>query len=63
MTTRKDFVLIAEAVAACKPNDPSESPDYKRGVYAVANELAWQLGKTNPRFDRERFLKACGVQS
>jgi hypothetical protein len=30
---------------------------------AVAVRLADALGRDNPRFDRERFLKACGVLS
>jgi hypothetical protein len=58
--TRKDYVLIAAAVsAAAIPSQPMA--EFARE--AVAVRLADALGRDNPRFDRERFLKACGVQS
>lgn len=30
--------------------------------YGRARYFATQLAKTNPRFDRARFLRACGVE-
>jgi len=30
---------------------------------ATINAWAYHLALTNPRFDRARFLKACGVES
>lgn len=64
--TRRDYVLIAETLAGCKPVS-SSSPamltlatlTWQQGCYAFANRLASE----NPRFDRARFLKACGVES
>lgn len=49
--TRKDYVLIAAALREA------------RTVAEAARLLADQLAQDNPRFDRERFLKAAGVQS
>ncbi len=63
--TRKDYILIAEAVKASRPETP-HSPDdkpYLSQCFATANALARALANDNPRFDRERFLKACGVRS
>lgn len=55
--TKKDFELIAR--------------DIKNGEYIgnafesrnqIAKRLASSLAKTNPRFNREKFLTACGVE-
>ncbi len=51
--TRKDFVLIAGVVLSL-PDDVRKK---------VALEFAQELQYTNDRFDRERFLSACGVVS
>lgn len=58
--TRKDYVLIAEALCVAR--------DIPCGTVlqmhsTIALELASALADTNPRFDRERFLRACGVAS
>ncbi len=52
--TRKDYVLIAAALNSC-----AQGADKSTVVYQLADALA----RDNPRFDRERFLKAAGVQS
>ncbi len=52
--TRKDFELIASAIA-----DLYWIGDLNR--LAVAERFADKLTSTNAMFDRERFLKACGV--
>ena len=62
--TRKDYVAIAKAL------------DYQRQVQAsgpgcgdaqtvidCAVAIAHVMMQDNPRFDKARFLKACGVQS
>lgn len=57
--TRKDFELIAAAL-----NDVLRDPDVDDVTHAnCARSLAAGLATTNARFDRERFLKACGVMS
>jgi hypothetical protein len=52
--TRKDYVLIAKTI-----NDAYYLDDnYK---LTIARDFADELGLDNPRFDRDRFLAACGV--
>lgn len=49
--TRKDFQLIADTIA--------ETATTKAQLLAFATAFADQLAKTNPRFDRQRFISAC----
>ena len=60
--TRKDYVLIAAALAKAKParwHDGAQTAQHCADCTYIADALA----QDNPRFDRERFLKAAGVQS
>jgi hypothetical protein len=52
--TRKDYVAIAAAIARAQLNQDCQM---------VADCIADVMARDNPRFDRARFLKACGVQS
>lgn len=52
--TKKDYVLIASVFA----NHDNEI----RSIADVAEGLADMLERDNPRFDRSRFLKACGIE-
>lgn len=54
--TRKDYVLIANALHAHKDIHAQKSRDC---VHAIAMDLANVLTTDNPNFDRERFLAAC----
>lgn len=61
--TRKDYELIAKAIYGSLIQ--SKSLDWQ-DLYAeqhriTARHIANALERTNPRFDRERFLTACGV--
>ena len=58
--TRRDFELIASAVknARLYGNHSTERGD---AVTTVALNLADALETNNTRFDRARFLTACGV--
>lgn len=62
--TKKDYVLLAAALKASRCEFESGS-EYGRGVRTqfevTALKLATALQSDNQRFDRERFLKACGV--
>ncbi len=60
--TRKDYVLIAEALKKARPT-PSDYNSAHVQFRADVTLIADALANDNPRFDRERFLKACGVQS
>ena len=63
--TRKDYVLIAAALKRAREygidHERSTAPDETLDAACFALEHA--LAQDNPRFDRARFLKACGVQS
>ena len=59
--TRRDFELIAEVlaneVAASGYSDTS-----KGALRRVATGFADRLRAVNPRFDRARFMAACGFK-
>lgn len=60
--TRKDYQLIANTLAAERAYHADLGQAYAaETVESVAARLADELADDNPRFDRERFLKACGV--
>lgn len=59
--TRRDFELIAAAVKkAYESNQERGRQGEAEGAFDVAVSLADALVASNPRFNRERFLKACG---
>lgn len=66
--TRKDYQLIAEAIREARSISPGAvvvAPStryHDDGVDTAARYLASALERDNPRFDRARFLKACGVE-
>lgn len=64
--TRKDFVLIANALRDKLLID-CLTAEYLQGATAAkisaCERIADSLRRTNERFDRSRFLAACGVQS
>lgn len=51
--SRKDFEMIARVVRYFRSRNLV--------VPGLGEAFADELEKTNPRFDRQRFLKACGV--
>jgi hypothetical protein len=58
--TRKDYVLIADTLANLM-SDFNNGGEDSISLSLVAQELADALQADNDRFDRERFLTACGV--
>jgi len=57
--TRRDFELIAGVVrfvAELKTTD-------KGTLYLLAYAFATELAKNNSRFERQRFMDACGVEA
>jgi hypothetical protein len=69
--TRKDFELIAAVLSTSKIGDihPASSPEARRTwTYArdewrrTVDRFATMCAAQNPRFDRARFLAACGVE-
>ena len=64
--TRKDYVAIAAAIRqqAYSPNADINTRNAAEGTREhIADDIADAMARDNPRFDRARFLKACGVQS
>ena len=60
--TRKDYILIAEALAQVRPGQcPSVARNAESQHIIDCFALANALGRNNPRFDRRRFFKACGI--
>lgn len=63
--TRKDFELIARALRDARPAVTSRNEEMTRerlsALNTAAELMASELASTNPRFNRERFLKACGL--
>lgn len=58
--TRKDYVLIAKSIKQTRDMFADGSPSTK-AIDIAAMELATVLKSENQRFDRQRFLTACGV--
>jgi hypothetical protein len=56
--TRKDFVLIAQAIKSLPSFECKQDGDVVR-FSAIVASFTEALASTNPRFDRERFEKAC----
>jgi hypothetical protein len=59
--TRKDYVLIATALNRARDHGSfnyEEKSQHEFDCHYVADALS----QDNPRFDRARFLKACGVE-
>jgi hypothetical protein len=52
--TRKDYVMIADTIATSWHHSADSKAD-------LAYRFADALEADNPRFDRHRFLVACGV--
>ena len=52
--TRKDYVMIADTIATAWHASADSKAD-------LAYKFADVLEEDNPRFDRARFLTACGV--
>ncbi len=59
--TRKDFELIAAEIAAIRDDYPSDSVA-QDVADALARRFSFTLRRTNPNFNRERFLRAAGVE-
>jgi hypothetical protein len=59
--TKKDFELIAATIIAVRPRAAFEGSEQQSLTLDTLSELfADKLAATNERFDRARFLKACG---
>lgn len=62
--TKKDYEAIAKVIHRCllgeRPYDEWEA-GFVAGARSIALDLTQIFEADNPRFDREKFLRACGV--
>lgn len=59
--TKKDYILIAQVISAYLDNGDHDMLDGIAGVDVLTRRLATAFQSVNPKFDRARFLKACGL--
>jgi hypothetical protein len=55
--TRRDFEYFAASIR----HHLADHPDAKGAIVSLALDLADRSAASNQRFDRKRFLAACGV--
>ena len=60
--TRRDYLAMAAAINEDRARF-DEDGACRFGVESAAKALAEVLAANNPRFDRERFLAACGIKA
>jgi len=60
--TKKDYELIANVIHQAKYTANIMGPDCSRIYRKIAVDMADRLAGNNSRFDRDKFLKACGVE-
>lgn len=71
--TKKDYELIAEYLVYAMPNWDNAPYEYEMNdIYKTGRLNAWAntcktladgLQQHNPKFDRSKFLKACGLEA
>lgn len=60
--TQKDYILIARVINNVLDDGNHHDPDWYLAADSIAIGLAYYLKEDNVRFDRRRFLDACGVK-
>ena len=60
--TKKDYELIAKLIKR-ETFIASDQPERKHTIQGIARLLASEIGHSNPKFDRKRFLASCNVQN
>ncbi len=63
MLTKKYYEMVAGALHDAHTRFPEVRPDAAQQSEDDAHALADVFERDNPKFDRARFLKACGVAS
>lgn len=66
--SRKHYEAVAEMIAEVVADTPAHSDPEgfiatgrMQATRSIARGLASMFGEDNPRFDRQRFLDACGL--
>lgn len=60
MPTKKTFIAVADAIAREARIAPTPEAFFQTRM--VASSIAAAFAQENPRFDREKFMDACGVR-
>lgn len=64
--TKKDYESIAAIFARIDCNHETDSDLYDEGHTTAMRDMAYELctvfQRDDPRFDRRRFLKSCGIE-
>ena len=64
--TKKDFELIAKSIFYVRKNMEFLSAEQRQGAKVISRGIAYSLCDNlfidNPRFNRDKFLKACGIE-
>lgn len=64
MFTRQHYKAIAEIIKTeytAFDNTGEDDTEGKHATNSIAGHLAYYFGQKNPRFDRQKFLDACGI--
>lgn len=62
--TRKDYVMVADAIKdAGNAQDLVDGREARIALETAATFIADGLSQDNPRFDRKRFMAACGFHA
>ena len=56
--SKQDYEVIAKVIRAMSIRTPNLDPDAMIATDSIAFNLAVEFKKSNPNFDRERFLEA-----
>jgi hypothetical protein len=61
--SKKDYEKFAQIFLDTKPPRPPHAPDFGRYTvwFSVLIRMTDVFKDDNPRFDRNRFLEACGL--
>ncbi len=60
--TRKDYVMLSDTLRSCKPFTSCNTAahgQHRLDCISIANSIR----DNDPKFDRERFLRDCGVHN
>ena len=61
--TRKDYEKTAKVIRARANTNCTHTDQRKGEMLDLAIDLSVTFLQDNPRFDRARFLKACGLEA
>ena len=59
--TKKDYILIAGAILDQRYAIGNDNIGSSKALSELSLVLAGKMAEQNSKFDRERFLKACGT--